>query len=190
MWLHRKKGVVSGGTQVSSFTNLVNGWAAGTGTGNVTYLGEMLNSYTLKINSPFAQFFLLELQRTSTTAYDVSIARDGIEVLSVTNITSTFKSINLNSYIQVGSTYTLTLTYATAVTFTDIEWTLANPPFSQNQFFSTGSYTAPANFEFVISEQIPEIKVIDFLTGLFKMFNLTTFVEDDGTIFVDTLDDF
>jgi hypothetical protein len=190
MWLHRKKGVVSGGTQVSSFTNLVNGWTAGTGTGNVTYLGEMLNSYTLKINSPFAQFFQLELQRTSTTAYDVSIAKDGVEVYSDTNITSTYKAINLNSYSQSGSTYTLTLTYAASITFTDIEWTLAYPPFSQNQFFNTGSYTAPANFEFVISEQIPEIKVIDFLTGLFKMFNLTTFVEDDGTIFVDTLDDF
>lgn len=190
MWLHRKKGVVSGGTQVASFTNLVNGWTAGTGTGNVTYLAEMLNSYTLKINSPFAQSFRVELQRTSTTPYDVSIARDGIEVLSVTNITSTYKFISLNPYIQVGSTYTLTLTYATAVTFTDIEWGVFYPPFTQNQFFSTGSYTAPADFEFVISEQIPEMKVIDFLTGLFKMFNLTTFVEEDGTIYVDTLDDF
>lgn len=190
MWLHRKKGVVSGGTQVTSFTNLVNGWTAGTGTGNVTYLSEMLNSYTLRINSAFAQFFQLELQRTSTTAYDVSIARDGIEIYSETNITSTYKSINLSTYSQSGSTYTLTLTYATAITFTDIEWTTTYPPFSQNQFHNTGSYTAPAEFEFVISEQIPEMKVIDFLTGLFKMFNLTTFVEKDGTIYVDTLDDF
>lgn len=190
MWLHRKKGIVSGGTQIASFTNLVNGWTAGTGTGNVTYLGEMLNSYTLKINSPFAQFFQLELQRASTTAYDVSIAKDGVEVYSDTNITSTYKAINLSSYSQSGSTYTLTLTYAASITFTDIEWTLSYPFFAQNQFFNTGSYTVPANFEFVISEQIPEIKVIDFLTGLFKMFNLTTFVEDDGTIFVDTLDDF
>ena len=34
------------------------------------------------------------------------------------------------------------------------------------------------------------MKVIDFLTGLFKMFNLTAFEQDDGTIFVDTLDNF
>ena len=34
------------------------------------------------------------------------------------------------------------------------------------------------------------MKVIDFLTGLFKMFNLTTFVEEDGTIYVDDLDSF
>ena len=36
----------------------------------------------------------------------------------------------------------------------------------------------------------PEIKVIDFITGLFKMFNLVAFVEDNGTIYVDTLDNF
>ena len=34
------------------------------------------------------------------------------------------------------------------------------------------------------------MKNIDFLTGLFKMFNLTAFVENDGTIKIHTLDSF
>ena len=42
---------------------------------------------------------------------------------------------------------------------------------------------------FIITEQIPKMKVIDFLTGLFKMFNLTAFYEGD-TITVKTLDSF
>ena len=43
---------------------------------------------------------------------------------------------------------------------------------------------------------IPEMKVIDFLTGLFKMFNLTAYYIDDpassdnGKIYVDTLDNY
>jgi len=43
---------------------------------------------------------------------------------------------------------------------------------------------------------IPNIKIIDFLTGLFKMFNLTAYYIDDegdpdfGKIYVDTLDNF
>jgi hypothetical protein len=45
-------------------------------------------------------------------------------------------------------------------------------------------------FEFVITEQIPKMKVLDFLTGLFQMFNLTAFVDTDGTIVVRTLDSF
>ena len=43
---------------------------------------------------------------------------------------------------------------------------------------------------------LPEMKIIDFLTGLFKMFNLTAYYIDDrsdsdfGKIYVDTLDNF
>lgn len=37
---------------------------------------------------------------------------------------------------------------------------------------------------------IPDIKIIDFLTGIFKMFNLTAFEDDNGIIQVKTLDNF
>jgi len=39
-------------------------------------------------------------------------------------------------------------------------------------------------------DKLPDIKVIDFITGLFKMFNLTAFQNDSGTIEVKTLDSF
>ena len=48
----------------------------------------------------------------------------------------------------------------------------------------------------IITENVPQIKTIDFLTGLFKMFNLTAYYIDDigdadfGKIYVDTLDNF
>jgi hypothetical protein len=38
------------------------------------------------------------------------------------------------------------------------------------------------------SKKLPDIKIIDFLTSLFKMFNLTSFQNADGTIEVKTLD--
>jgi hypothetical protein len=50
--------------------------------------------------------------------------------------------------------------------------------------------------EIIITENVPKIKTIDFLTGLFKMFNLTAYyIEDFGDpdydkIYVDTLDNF
>ena len=46
------------------------------------------------------------------------------------------------------------------------------------------------------SSLIPKIKVIDFLTGIFKMFNLTAYYIDDlndvnfGKVYIDTLDNF
>jgi hypothetical protein len=44
--------------------------------------------------------------------------------------------------------------------------------------------------EVLLENQTPDIKVIDLLTGLFKMFNLTAYVNDAGTIVVDTLDNY
>ena len=38
--------------------------------------------------------------------------------------------------------------------------------------------------------QIPDIKVLDFLNGMFKMFNLTSFVDFNGEIVVKKLDDY
>jgi hypothetical protein len=45
-------------------------------------------------------------------------------------------------------------------------------------------------FEFYPTQQIPEMKVLDFITGLFKTFNLTAYVQDDGKIKLQTLDSF
>jgi hypothetical protein len=55
---------------------------------------------------------------------------------------------------------------------------------------TTGQYQVDAEFQFIISGQLPDMKILDFLTGLFKMFNLTTFVEEDGTVYVDHLENF
>lgn len=54
----------------------------------------------------------------------------------------------------------------------------------------TGTASILSDVTLNISNQLPEIKVIDFLTGLFKMFNLTAFQNEDGVLVVKTLDEF
>ena len=189
MWLHRKKGDVSSGGQVAQYTKLIDGWS--TATGDVS---QMINSSTLLIEfGDYVDDFDLVLTRSTATPYDISITRNGTEIYSETGITSLSKNINLFPYVQDDAEYSATLTYTSALTFTNITWEIdytlpSDPPATES--YSTGSFVAPADFEFVITEQIPEMKVIDFLTGLFKMFNLVAYVEDDGTIKVQTLDDF
>jgi len=185
MWLHRKKGVVSSGGQLDQSTKLINGWS--TASGGVS---EIINSSTLLItDANLVNNFTLSLTRTASTPYDISITRNGTEIYAESGITSTTKSINLYSYVQDDAQYSATLTYTSALSFTSIEYEITYN-LTSIESYDTGSFSAPADFEFVITEQIPEIKVIDFLTGLFKMFNLTTFVENNGTIYVDTLDNF
>ena len=67
---------------------------------------------------------------------------------------------------------------------------------------STKTYTISGNasqetkFDINITKKIPEMKVVDFLTGLFKIFNLTAYYIEDVNdsdyqkIYVDTLDNF
>jgi hypothetical protein len=46
------------------------------------------------------------------------------------------------------------------------------------------------NLDFQTANNIPKAKVIDFLSGLFKMFKLVVIAQDDGTIYVNTLKDY
>ena len=196
MWLHRKKGVVSSGAQTPSFVNSVDFTGATSVTTPFGSLPTSIISFgNLNVVDPTGTTvsrLRLTLSRSGSNPYDISIARDGVEVYAETGITDTAKSINLASYWTSAATYTVTLTYTSVLTFTNLEWDtrLIDSGTLITTTHDTGTYVAPTDFEFIISEQIPEIKVIDFLTGLFKMFNLTTFVEEDGTIYIDTLDNF
>jgi len=55
-------------------------------------------------------------------------------------------------------------------------------------FTSNSSITT--NAKIVVLDQIPDIKTLDFLNGMFRMFNLTAFVNFNGEIVVKKLDDF
>lgn len=196
MWLHRKKGIVSSGGQTDQFVNLIDGWTVGFGTttpSSASPVSRMTTTSSLQlISSDSPTILSLLLTRASSNPYDISISRGSTEVYSESNITSTSKNIDISSEMVNFASYTVTITYTSSFSFTDVKWTTqySTPSGTVTTTHSTGSYIAPANFEFVISEQIPEIKVIDFLTGIFKMFNLVAFVEDGGTIYIDTLDNF
>lgn len=42
--------------------------------------------------------------------------------------------------------------------------------------------------DIIVRDNVPDIKVMDFLTGIFKMFNLTAYVDENDVIVVKTLD--
>jgi hypothetical protein len=193
MWLHRKKGVVETGDQIANFPSIVDGWSTGVGTSGYT---QMVTTTTLRLAEDAetfgTAFTLLLLNPTGT--YDILIEKDGVSYYSENGISST-KTINLfslNGGVAQAGDYTVTITVTSAVSFQSINWSITTDEFGTviTDQFNTGSYTASATFEFVITSQMPEMKVIDFLSGLFKMFNLTAFVNNSGTIIVKTLDSY
>jgi hypothetical protein len=70
----------------------------------------------------------------------------------------------------------------------------ANYPFDASFYTTTLGQVSEA--QLLLQDRLPKMKVIDFLTGLFKMFNLTAYYIDDpaslddGKIYVDTLDNY
>lgn len=67
-------------------------------------------------------------------------------------------------------------------------------PFDDNYYDTSTNELTEA--QLLMEDRLPKMKVIDFLTGLFKMFNLTAYYIDDpadandGKIYVDTLDNY
>ena len=72
---------------------------------------------------------------------------------------------------------------------------ITGQPFTYN-YSATDSIGQSTTAEILIQDRFPKMKVIDFLTGLFKMFNLTAYYIDDfgdpeyGKVYVDTLDNY
>ncbi len=83
-----------------------------------------------------------------------------------------------------------------AVTFTQIRFDgqynnfNTYPATYDNLNLTTGTFVTGTEFLFDYKKQMPDITVLNFLSGLFRMFNLTAFVQDDGKIKVQPLNEY
>jgi len=188
MWLHRKKGDVESGS-AAAFVNTIDGWAVAS-----DVKSEMINTSTFRINNDDnVNSLVLKLSRSLTNSYDVSVKRDGQVIFTRSGITTSFEQVVvLTNFINVGSEYTVTINYDSQVIFNSVAWEYEYDTQGgvETDIFATSTYVAPAAFEFTITSQIPDIKVIDFLTGIFKMFNLVAYLDDSGVVVIKTLDSY
>jgi hypothetical protein len=92
-----------------------------------------------------------------------------------TRIETTAASFEFQATITVGQTVTETV----------------GSPLSDLCFFVSNSANVPVTIDDIRpTEQVPDIKVLDFLKGIFKVFNLTAFLDSSDRVVVKTLDDF
>ena len=193
LWLHRKSGTVENLGGTTSTTTLISGW-----TDSNDGIFRMLNGNTFRtyVDSSDPNLFRLRLRfnTSDTDSYDVRLERDGNTVYTKTGQVGGLTVDGHDDSDFVGDTgdYKVYVTSTSAITFNDVRWTGIYEQVGDDLRvdYVTPSFTTEAQFIFNIALQTPEIKIIDFLTGLFKMFNLVAFVEDGGTIYVDTLDNF
>ena len=197
MWMHRVKGNVTsslGGdflfSKVIQFTAFDVGgflpYKVYTDIDNESIFTVNLDSSAYYDEYLSAQIFFYT---ASSVPYNVYLKRNGVTVSEQKNKVGDF---NFYYYDFANGEYSLTVEAKEAITFsspTKITFMLNAEDDYIVQDATAFNYNIDAFFTFYPTQQLPEIKVIDFLTGLFKAFNLTAYVED-GVIQVKTLDSF
>ena len=216
MWLHRKKGGVTPTNQVdrvwTRVTDLPQTSCSTTPCDvNATSENGVITVSTLPLyNLKTTTFSLNPTTSDEYSARVIMIAANGDQSIvgSFNNLQNQQFIGNINEQppgpfndnaqyiIEVAPTDpTVTINFATnqvAVTI-GVRAGFGLPNFGdyETQQFknSNGAFFTSTTLEFNIQEQIPKMKIIDFLTGIFQMFNLTAYVEND-IIVVQPLDDF
>jgi len=196
LWLHRKKGETESPT-AQEVQSLVNTWTIQSGGFTST---SMISNSTLSVQGTPSNYIKLDLnlKTTSSFTYSVSVQIDGLEVYNSGNVSSDLVITKGNYNVAKGN-YNVVISSANNITFSEVTWDVGyevSLPYPVGTIESFKTYTSAAfnhtnSFDFIITQQVPDIKCIDLLTGLFRMFNLTAYVDDDtDQVIVKTLDSY
>ena len=191
MWLHRKKGDVNDPNQVLQYEEYID-FGLDTTMTNVTAQGEEIIVTGHTTGNKLSTTLNIRPNSAETSRYEVEVTRDGSTFATGSAENS---DLQLNMNLPNG-TYKVLLKVTEEFVFGEtgvenaVDWEFSDLLVPESHTFDVTQFTVPAEFEFLPTKQIPTMKVIDFLTGVFKMFNLTAFVQDDGKIKVQTLDSF
>jgi len=197
MWLHRKKGDVETTTTQGGFS-----WTPVPLTIN-TETGERIlfvSNGSITIDGDFINGLgetKLSITPVGTDPYSIRVLQDGAVYEQRANVTGTQLFFQTEEDTLPSGSYTLEIAADTTVNFAigDIRWRFEKynsaPETAGVALVDNAAvFNTDLQNQFTITEQIPKMKIIDFLTAIFKMFNLTAYVDDVGTIVVKTLDSY
>lgn len=194
MWCHRRKGPID--LSVDPIYYPVDGFNA----------SENVDSTVLKIDATgndeivivdesttqMNQLFFTATPTSSDVLYDIAIYKNtgsGFTVFQEQREVLGYVQIQIvDTFVDGTEYYAAIRTYEQDISFTQFEWS-ANYSGGSDSFLE-GPKTFAKSFVFNIAENMPDMKIIDFLSSLFRMFNLVAYVNDNGQIEVETLDEF
>lgn len=199
MWLHRSKGQITaaaGTTQVSN----VEGFLFDSGNDFVQFADNnsrmLLETYDFGYESKDYQA-TLSVVPIGSGEYTVSVYNRNNLLDTVSGITGSFsKQYNLDG----NSIWDISVVIETSggITDYDAQWSVEefivnNDPYQSGFLSQAGVYRSEDQSivsQVIITDNIPNMKVMDFMSNIFKMFNLTSYVLVDGKIYVEKLDEF
>ena len=209
MWLHRKKGSVEPTTQLTlNFIPVQNitQTSGSSGFTNVTPQGvlTLLPVGQTDADGGILHYIETKLELVPTDAnveYSVRVLQNSESYEERLNVTGSQVFFNTSATRLSAGSYTVEIASLSTITFasTNIEWTISGAVLGgaggggggfTDIYSNSAQISSSAIVPFTITQQIPEMTVINFLTSIFKMFNLTAFVNNEGVIVVKTLDSY
>jgi len=200
LWLHREKGSLSKQIGISSYEVRLNEWAL---TSPDT---ELRTDENTTLISSFVLFgnvvsfeYKVTVNVTGSGLYDIVIINNNTgdiyyEDLGLAgNITECYSFNISDGAVDYPKLQIKTVGGITA--FNTSLQIIRTTAYSGGENVVTSNYTFNGGGDITLStgltigDNLPKMQVIDFLTSLFKMFNLTAYVEND-IIVVKTLDDY
>ena len=209
LWLNRKIGKYSFAFDVTvsttfSCSDIISGSCTFFGATSTSLFDNGKYKITSLTEEDAFQYKATVTPTVATAIYTIEIVDELTDtvVATITGSGTQFAIVNyaklLNTQIPIGesknlvtrvvSDAALTFTLDLRVNFDKIDGLTVLQSFSSN-YTSSGSITSTSE-SLLPTQEIPEIKVIDFLKGIFKQFNLTAFLDSNDEIVVKTLDDF
>jgi len=198
LWLHRNEGYITNSVEGGGVQVVSNRWKAGID--DYTFTSSVPSSYgdVRGVNIQYPPIknryvFYVDITVTDpTVSYDVTIKRTLTDVPLATfqgltgnqNINTDYFTTQQYGFgeiditVEIQSENTLSMSHTVALRYENRE-TISNAFTLEFQSIYNAVNSDIQN-TFYVSKQVPEMKVMDFLSGLFKMFNLVVFKEDNN----------
>ncbi len=217
LWLHRAKGRITGDllTELSNTT-----FNCTSSTSNCNHYNGVLypsvqfsngdyiftQAYTNGYEEGF-KFTATITPASSTIPYSIEIVDSLTDtiVASANNLLGTqshsigygklqTNTLSLNEskrlFARVRSVDPLTFSAALSIEHSYFDLALGRYDYSLTANYTSSSSSIVTSATIIITEQIPELSIKDFLNGLFRAFNLTAYVDFNDQIVVKTLDSY
>ena len=141
-------------------------------------LTDSNDDFTIKVVNTIGNTTIFEDTGKGTTTFNFELTANGIDVLpKVFDLEFTLGESTSSSF-----GVSLTILNQTKIIF---NWQTA----FTSVYVDGGVFTGLAE-TFTVPTNMPKMKIIDFLTGMFNMFNLTAYADLDGNIVVESLDEY
>ena len=174
MWCHRKKGKlkIEGSTQTQVLF------------ANNSKLASYISDNKFVVDTIYGlNVYFNTTVSSANFIYDIVIYQNGELALTENQVTGN-RTVLIPSFDFQDEFEAYIVTYESNASFTQLQWEFvfeddSGQPQVLTDTYNSTNTTFNSEYKFNIKEQIPEMKVIDFLSALFKMFNLLAYVEDD-----------